>query len=997
MENKKIQNALNEIRIICAIDHPNVVGYHEAFLDEKNKDLYVIMEYVGGGDLNDRIRFLSRSSKFLPEKTIWRYAVQILQGLQALHDRKIIHRDIKPENIFVSEDLETLKIGDLNVSKILRNKSMTSTVVGTPYYLAPEIWKNAMYDYRCDVFSFGCVLYELTALKVPFRGSSIAELFKQIEYGKVPELPRQYSKDLFEYICSSLTKNFKKRPTVKKLLQAREVSKRKSQFRDLIFSENRASKTMLRQMNISNLSDLSRVLPSLKNSRNNSVKILGIGGRSFDKSYNSKRDFQNFSCVNNSKFVNSYSIYSTYQQRIIKSKRKVFDQKTVKTVPKNKSAKKKPTEIKTKPTNPKKSHGLQARKNYIKLVKQQRMKREQNDYKNPSNKKQKLGKISQKSIKKKGSLEKTIELEMECSNVFGSDEELIEIMDELQSSNKKRAANQIQKVPKIKRKETTKKILHTRQSSKESNWTLKTNKKVFEIETESSNNIEANRRTADKKSLISKRETNQIKQNCTKKKVREEPKIKKNNKFENKASIDFDLKKKPLKEQVCLSVRPIEHVATSVTFSPKISTYTSTQFENENIIKLNPSQNLKSSKKKINFIQSEKKINNFPQPDHEIQQTPNNISKKPIRNSKSSSKFRKLSSKNTKLQHKKSEKKILSKDVKEYGPIEEVSEQEIISERKQKKVINTKKSGILKHKKTQSSAEGNVKKFLKPNIQLSEPMASIHSSKLRSENEKGSLYCSGMQTYSSKYNSNRSKNSKFSNISQKINDDKKPYFDKKENKSTNRTVISSYFNKAKKKQESTKNSTKKIKTFFKKEKVKSKKQITLKSSRIIKESNTSKREKKTPFKNLSKSSIIKKPAKKLLSTSALHKVKTSKKSTTKKYTLSYKNASTNPQKKVFNKSNFRQGSLNTIVARKPVKRVINKTSTMKNIYQNSAKKKGIEPRNMTGRIQNISLKKKILKKGQNKYMDLLEIKKMKKDLAKIKVAPFNIYQPISYK
>ena len=287
MDNKKIQNALNEIRIICAIDHPNVVGYHEAFLDEKNKDLYIIMEYVGGGDLNDRIRFLSRTGKYLPEVTLWRYALQILQGLKALHDRKIIHRDIKPGNVFVSEDLQTIKIGDLNVSKILRNKSMTATVVGTPYYLAPEIWKNAMYDYRCDVFSFGCVIFELTALKVPFKGSSIAELFKKIEYGKIPLLPKQYSNDLTQFIGICLTKNFKKRPNVKKLLNGNFLIKRKVHFRDIEYIERKSRPKYLKAVNVKTLSDLSRVLPSLKSSRSNSVKLFGIGGRSFDKSYNS--------------------------------------------------------------------------------------------------------------------------------------------------------------------------------------------------------------------------------------------------------------------------------------------------------------------------------------------------------------------------------------------------------------------------------------------------------------------------------------------------------------------------------------------------------------------------------------------------------------------------------------------------------------------------------------------------------------------------------------
>ena len=95
MDKKKIENALNEVRIICAIEHQNVVGYEDAFIDEVNKDLYIVMEYLGGGDLNDRISGLLKKKAYLREETVWRYAVQILQGLKALHDKKIIEDLVK--------------------------------------------------------------------------------------------------------------------------------------------------------------------------------------------------------------------------------------------------------------------------------------------------------------------------------------------------------------------------------------------------------------------------------------------------------------------------------------------------------------------------------------------------------------------------------------------------------------------------------------------------------------------------------------------------------------------------------------------------------------------------------------------------------------------------------------------------------------------------------------------------------------------------------------
>lgn len=88
-------------------------------------------------------------------------------GLEALHNNKIIHRDIKAANLFLTSDYETIKLGDLGIAKIAKN-DFAVTQIGTPYYLAPEIWDSKPYDYRCDVFSLGVLVYEMAALKVPF-------------------------------------------------------------------------------------------------------------------------------------------------------------------------------------------------------------------------------------------------------------------------------------------------------------------------------------------------------------------------------------------------------------------------------------------------------------------------------------------------------------------------------------------------------------------------------------------------------------------------------------------------------------------------------------------------------------------------------------------------------------------------------------------------------------------------------------------------------------
>lgn len=216
MEEKSLTNTLNEIRILCSIDHPNIVGYKEAFLQD-NK-MCVVMEFVGGGDLSEKIAKCRDDDGLIDEETIWKYAVQILNGLKVLHNLKIMHRDIKSANIFLSDDHETVKLGDLNIAKVAKD-DYASTQIGTPYYLAPEIWLNERYDYRCDVFSLGCVMYEMAALGVPFHGKSIHDLLRKITTKSAKRLPEEYSDQLEEIVRLFMEKNPANRPTVYQALE----------------------------------------------------------------------------------------------------------------------------------------------------------------------------------------------------------------------------------------------------------------------------------------------------------------------------------------------------------------------------------------------------------------------------------------------------------------------------------------------------------------------------------------------------------------------------------------------------------------------------------------------------------------------------------------------------------------------------------------------------------------------------------------------------------
>ena len=87
-------------------------------------------------------------------------------GLKVLHDRSILHRDLKCANVFLNSEGQ-IKLGDLNVSKIAKYDGLLFTQTGTPYYASPEVWRDQPYDLKSDIWSLGCVLYEMTALKPP--------------------------------------------------------------------------------------------------------------------------------------------------------------------------------------------------------------------------------------------------------------------------------------------------------------------------------------------------------------------------------------------------------------------------------------------------------------------------------------------------------------------------------------------------------------------------------------------------------------------------------------------------------------------------------------------------------------------------------------------------------------------------------------------------------------------------------------------------------------
>jgi NIMA (never in mitosis gene a)-related kinase len=95
----------------------------------------------------------------------------MIRGLNSLHELSIVHRDIKSANLFLNKN-GLLKLGDMNVSKVAK-RGFLSTQTGTPYFASPEVWKDQPYNVKSDIWSLGCVLYEMCALAPPFQAKDM--------------------------------------------------------------------------------------------------------------------------------------------------------------------------------------------------------------------------------------------------------------------------------------------------------------------------------------------------------------------------------------------------------------------------------------------------------------------------------------------------------------------------------------------------------------------------------------------------------------------------------------------------------------------------------------------------------------------------------------------------------------------------------------------------------------------------------------------------------
>ena len=217
LNQKEIDNSFNEVQILSKLKSEYIISYIDSF--SQNGKLYLITEYAEFGDMQEIIKKKQQTKDYFNENHLIKIWKQIIKGILVLHKNHILHRDLKSANIFIiDEKIEKIKIGDLNVCRVIDEEKLKHTQTGTPYYSSPEIWNNKPYDFKSDIWSLGCLFFEMATFNLPFKGESMKEIYDKIEQCIIPKIPNHYSKNIKIIIQMCLRYNDKLRPSAEELI-----------------------------------------------------------------------------------------------------------------------------------------------------------------------------------------------------------------------------------------------------------------------------------------------------------------------------------------------------------------------------------------------------------------------------------------------------------------------------------------------------------------------------------------------------------------------------------------------------------------------------------------------------------------------------------------------------------------------------------------------------------------------------------------------------------
>ena len=234
LSEKAYRDLILEVKIISCLEHPYIVKFYETYHD--NKYFHIVTELCRGNNLYMRLKKLK--GKKMIEEDVKIIVFKILHAINYCHSRGVVHRDLKPENIVLespnnemdyneydeeenNENYLNIKICDFGLSALKNSTDKLHTILGTPYYMAPEVLKGE-YNEKCDIWSIGAITYYLITGTEPFKGNTSNQIFSRILYTEPDYSPSKFwntSPVLLDFIKKCFSKDPLTRPTALEALQ----------------------------------------------------------------------------------------------------------------------------------------------------------------------------------------------------------------------------------------------------------------------------------------------------------------------------------------------------------------------------------------------------------------------------------------------------------------------------------------------------------------------------------------------------------------------------------------------------------------------------------------------------------------------------------------------------------------------------------------------------------------------------------------------------------
>jgi len=221
-----------EARAMAALNHPNIVSVYD--FDVQNETYYIVMEYVSGGTLKDRLEALALKGERLSLATAVQIVLEIADALSYAHSRSMVHRDIKPGNIMINADGRAV-LTDFGIAKILSGPSYTATgaMIGTPAYMSPEQGLGQPGDERSDLYSLGVLFYQMATGRLPYDADTpLAVVLKHVS-DPIPSL-ESFNPDIPHAVQELIYTSMAKKPE-QRFQSAHEMAK---ELRELIRTED---------------------------------------------------------------------------------------------------------------------------------------------------------------------------------------------------------------------------------------------------------------------------------------------------------------------------------------------------------------------------------------------------------------------------------------------------------------------------------------------------------------------------------------------------------------------------------------------------------------------------------------------------------------------------------------------------------------------------------------------------------------------------------------